>query len=80
MTTPQPKKTGGILAINPTQAAAGDARRRARMRFEGEKVVIRRLPPGMLQEEFVAILGSEWMSGEGKVGWFSYRVGKVSHE
>lgn len=47
---------------------------------QGEKVVVRRLPPGMTQEEFVAILGDEWMVGRGKVDWFSYWPGKVSQQ
>lgn len=47
---------------------------------EGEKLVIRRLPPGMTQAEFVTILGTEWETGKGKVDWFSYASGKVSTE
>jgi hypothetical protein len=34
----------------------------------------------MTQEEFVAILGDEWMVGRGKVDWFSYWPGKVSQQ
>ncbi|TXC04106.1 hypothetical protein FocTR4_00001804 [Fusarium oxysporum f. sp. cubense] len=45
---------------------------------EGEKLVIRRLPPGMTQAEFVSILGSEWELGKGKVDWFSFAGGKIS--
>lgn len=47
---------------------------------EGEKVVIRRLPPGMTEEEFVNILGDEWKVGGPKVDWFSYFPGKVSRQ
>lgn len=47
---------------------------------EGEKLVIRRLPPGMTRAEFVTILGTEWESGKGKVDWFSYAAGKISTE
>ncbi|KAH7153180.1 Smg-4/UPF3 family-domain-containing protein [Dactylonectria macrodidyma] len=47
---------------------------------EGEKLVIRRLPPGMTQNEFVSILGSEWDVGKGKVDWFSYAPGKISND
>ena len=47
---------------------------------EGEKAVIRRLPPGMTEDEFIKILGPEWTSGNGKVGWFSYQPGKISRE
>lgn len=44
------------------------------------KLVIRRLPPGLTQSEFTAILGPEWELGNGKVDWFSYAPGKVSQE
>ncbi|KAM0199920.1 hypothetical protein ACHAPI_003020 [Fusarium lateritium] len=45
---------------------------------EGEKLVIRRLPPGMTQAEFLSILGSEWDLGKGRVDWFSFAGGKIS--
>ncbi|KAM4060090.1 smg-4/UPF3 family protein [Hirsutella rhossiliensis] len=45
---------------------------------EGEKLVIRRLPPGMTQAEFVSILGPDWELNKGKVDWFSYCPGKIS--
>lgn len=47
---------------------------------EGEKVVVRRLPPGMTEEEFVTILGDEWRVGNGKIAWVSYWPGKVSQQ
>ncbi|KAM0244777.1 hypothetical protein ACHAQJ_010719 [Trichoderma viride] len=53
---------------------------KTRTPHEGEKVIIRRLPPGMTETEFVTILGSEWGVGNGKVDWFSYATGKVSNE
>jgi len=48
--------------------------------MEGEKVVIRRLPPLMTEEEFTTILGDTWKAGNGKVGWFSYWPGKISQQ
>ncbi|RBR17327.1 uncharacterized protein FIESC28_06484 [Fusarium coffeatum] len=45
---------------------------------EGEKLVIRRLPPGMTEAEFVSILGNEWELGKGKVDWFEFAQGKIS--
>lgn len=45
---------------------------------EGEKVVVRRLPPLLTEEEFFKILGEEWKMGHGKVDWFSYWPGKTS--
>ncbi|KAM0515986.1 hypothetical protein ACHAPE_005607 [Trichoderma viride] len=47
---------------------------------EGEKVIIRRLPPGLTEAEFVSNLGSEWAVGNGKVDWFYYAPGKVCNE
>lgn len=53
---------------------------RSRPQNEGEKLVIRRLPPGMTQSEFSTILGSDWEAGKGKVDWLSFAAGKVSNE
>ncbi|KAK1254334.1 hypothetical protein MKX08_008329 [Trichoderma sp. CBMAI-0020] len=47
---------------------------------EGEKVIIRRLPPGLTETELLSTLGSEWAVGNGKVDWFSYAPGKVCNE
>ena len=44
------------------------------------KVVVRRLPPGLTEQEFFTALGEEWKVGGGKVFWVSYRSGKVSKE
>ncbi|KAL8865591.1 MAG: hypothetical protein Q9174_006809 [Haloplaca sp. 1 TL-2023] len=44
------------------------------------KLVIRRLPPGLIEEEFKDILGEEWQNGNGKVDWTSYKPGKVSRD
>lgn len=53
---------------------------RSKPHNEGEKLVIRRLPPGMTEEECKAILGEEWQVGRGKIDWFEFAVGKVSTE
>lgn len=53
---------------------------RSKAHNEGEKLVIRRLPPGMTEAEFVSILGPDWELSKGKVDWLSYAPGKVSHE
>ena len=42
--------------------------------------MIRRLPPGMTEAEFVSILGNEWELGKGKVDWFEFAQGKISTE
>jgi regulator of nonsense transcripts 3 len=44
------------------------------------KVAIRRLPPGLTEEEFQGVLGDDWKVGGGKVDWFVYKAGKISKE
>ena len=44
------------------------------------KVVVRRLAPGLTEEEFRQALGEEWLSGGRMVDWTSYEHGKVSKE
>jgi hypothetical protein len=46
----------------------------------GLKVVIRRLPPGLTEDEFYLSVGPEWKAGGSKVDWASYVPGKVSKE
>lgn len=45
-----------------------------------QKAVIRRLPPGLTEDEFKDILGDEWKVGGEKVDWFRYKPGKISKE
>lgn len=81
MSTPQllSRKPNGATAGQSSADAAAKAPR-ARAPAQGEKVVVRRLPPAMTEQEFVAILGDEWRVGRGKVDWFSYWPGKVSQQ
>ncbi|KAG5974562.1 hypothetical protein E4U58_002835 [Claviceps cyperi] len=51
---------------------------RSKAQNEGEKLVIRRLPPGMTEQELVTILGPDWEVNRGKVDWSSYVPGRVS--
>jgi regulator of nonsense transcripts 3 len=44
------------------------------------KVVIRRLPPGLTEEEFLTFIGEEWGTDNEKIDWASYRGGKVSRK
>jgi regulator of nonsense transcripts 3 len=85
MMTPVPqllmKSKGEVLPVNGGSAKE-DTPKAAKTRApaEGEKVTIRRLPPGMTAAEFEAILGDEWLVGKGKVSWYEYCVGKVARE
>ena len=44
------------------------------------KIIIRRLPPGLLEAEFYACLGEQWRIGGEMVDWASYKPGKISKE
>ncbi|CAK7264253.1 hypothetical protein SEPCBS119000_000894 [Sporothrix epigloea] len=65
-----------------SRAPSGHENRTARAKAasEGEKVVIRRLPITLTQDEFWKILGDEWKEGHGKVDWFSFHAGKIAKD
>ena len=78
---PPARKASGVIHINSGQVAEKTPKSsKAKTQPEGEKVVVRRLPPGLTEDEFVAIVGDDWKVGHGRVGWFSYQPGKVSQE
>ncbi|KAI0192321.1 Smg-4/UPF3 family-domain-containing protein [Xylaria flabelliformis] len=52
----------------------------ARTQAEGKKVLIRRLPPGMTEDECWVILGDEWKVNKGKVDWARYDSGEISND
>ncbi|KAH7320970.1 Smg-4/UPF3 family-domain-containing protein [Stachybotrys elegans] len=64
---------------NPTGNEAAKPPK-AKAHNEGEKLVLRRLPPGMTQTECITILGPEWELGKGKVDWVSWKPGKTSND
>ncbi|PNP41126.1 hypothetical protein TGAMA5MH_06996 [Trichoderma gamsii] len=78
------KGKGAADRQNEARSATHDAEStkapKTKTPHEGEKVIIRRLPPGLTEAELVSILGSEWAVGNGKVDWFSYAPGKVCNE
>jgi len=53
---------------------------RSKPQNEGEKLVLRRLPPAMTEDEFLQILPPEWHVSQGKVDWYKYAPGKVSKD
>lgn len=84
-TTTQP--TNGVLPVPaavlqkqspPSNAPRGPAR--SKPALPRTKVVVRRLPPGLTEEEFQITLGDEWKVGGGTVDWFQYKPGKISKE
>jgi regulator of nonsense transcripts 3 len=80
MSTPKvlSRKANGVAS----NSAPSDAPKAPRTKAapEGEKVVIRRLPPAMTQDEFFSNLGDEWKPGNGKTDWLRYCAGKVSQQ
>jgi regulator of nonsense transcripts 3 len=62
---------------NASNAPKAAAKRTAQPRL---KIIIRRLPPGLTEAEFISCLGPEWKLGGGKVDWFVYRHGKISKD
>jgi regulator of nonsense transcripts 3 len=44
------------------------------------RLIVRRLPPGLTEDEFQTALGDEWKVGAGKVDWAAYREGKITKE
>ena len=71
------RKTNGAAAGQPNDAPKAP---RTKLPPQGEKVVVRRLPPQLTEEEFTAILGDTWKLKGGKVDWFSYWPGKTSQQ
>lgn len=82
MATPQllSRKANGHGSNAASQPDSTSRQSRGKASIEGEKVNVRRLPPGLTEEEFLTILGEEWKVGNGKVAWFDYHSGKVSSE
>lgn len=83
MATPQvlSRKANGVLPVAAAQATTDAPKAtKSKVPVDGEKVVIRRLPPGMTEDECIKLLGEDWKVGNGKVDWFSYQPGKISQD
>jgi regulator of nonsense transcripts 3 len=79
---PTPRdQTNGILLVTASQTA-GNASKASANKLAGPrlKVVIRRLAPSLTEVEFIKLLGDDWKLGQGRVNWFSYKLGKDSKE
>ncbi|KAI0999643.1 hypothetical protein K3495_g8551 [Podosphaera aphanis] len=73
--------TNGILPIAPPHNSTDTQRQTAaKPPAPRLKVIVRRLPPGLSQAEFIDILGPEWKLGQGKVDWFVFVPGKISKD
>ncbi|KAI5863574.1 Smg-4/UPF3 family-domain-containing protein [Durotheca rogersii] len=80
-TSRKPNGASGVLSAS-TAHASNDAPKAPKTRepLKGRKVVIRRLPPGLSEAEFWAILGDEWKSRNGKVDWTRFHDGQISQD
>ncbi|KAL2853996.1 Smg-4/UPF3 family-domain-containing protein [Aspergillus pseudodeflectus] len=77
------KSAGGVLQIpaSATQKnSSSPAKSAPKPAAPRLKLLVRRLPPGLTQEEFETALGAEWKLGAGKVSWYQYKPGKVSKD
>ncbi|KAH7346417.1 putative regulator of nonsense transcripts 3A [Rhexocercosporidium sp. MPI-PUGE-AT-0058] len=82
-------QANGVLSITPSQTTGSGNRSTpgpapapapAKPAAAKLKTIVRRLAPGLTQEEFTTILGDEWTLGQGKVDWFRYKPGKDSKD
>ncbi|EER40879.1 nonsense-mediated mRNA decay protein [Histoplasma capsulatum H143] len=75
--SPKPS-SAGVLPISPSATQRGSSNKPSPKPAAPQlKVLIRRLPPGLTAQEFVAVLGDEWKVGNGKIDWFRFKEGKV---
>lgn len=72
---------GGVLRVASNQTS-GNGHRQAAAKPPAPKlkVIVRRLAPGLTQNEFTTLLGDQWKLEQGKVDWFLYKAGKDSKE
>ena len=83
VTIAKPNRPNGVLSVpaSATQKRGGygpvkqPSQPAARL-----KLVVRRLPPGLTEDELENILGEAWKTGANKVSWSSYKAGKISKE
>ncbi|PBP25671.1 nonsense-mediated mRNA decay protein [Diplocarpon rosae] len=74
-------QANGVLSITPAHTSGNVARPApAKPAAIKLKIIIRRLAPGLTEEEFISVLGDEWRLGQGKVHWFLYKPGKESKD
>ncbi|KAK1999761.1 smg-4/UPF3 family protein [Colletotrichum falcatum] len=75
------RKTNGVPPASGQQPAADTPKsNKSRTPVEGDKVIIRRLPPGLTEQELWSNLGDEWKSGNGLVSWHNFVQGKISQD
>lgn len=81
MATANKSQSSGILPVTASQTSGVVPKPVAsKAQVPKLKVLVRRLPPGLTENEFVSVLGEEWKLGKGKVDWIRYKAGKDSKE
>lgn len=84
MSNPPKGRSGGVLSVNAAArkntAAQSGPKSSSRTPAPRLKLIVRRLPPGLTETEFWAVLGDDWKVGAGKVEWGAFRDGKISKE
>ncbi|KAG9247142.1 putative regulator of nonsense transcripts 3A [Calycina marina] len=75
-------KANGVLPVTASQTASGSHSQSAAIKPLSQKLkaVVRKLSPGLTEDEFTKILGEEWKIGKGRVDWFKYKAGKDSKD
>lgn len=76
-------KPTGLLPVSVTERthpASGVKQTSQKPMRSKQKVVVRRLPPGLTQQEFERSLGENWKANEKKFSWVCFKQGKVSKE
>ncbi|KAI5305422.1 hypothetical protein KEM56_004489 [Ascosphaera pollenicola] len=76
-------RTAGVLSASSNSTQRGSEKtagenNSVRAPVPALKVVVRRLPPGLTQDEFEKILGDEWKVGGPCVDWYSFKPGKAT--
>lgn len=71
---------GGVIPISATSVNAGPRENSGKNAAIRNKVVLRRLPPGLTSAELEDALGDEWKQGKGRINWTSFKPGKPSKE
>ncbi|KAL8924064.1 MAG: hypothetical protein Q9172_002863 [Xanthocarpia lactea] len=78
--TPRLMARNGVIEIPASATQARPAMPSATSSTTRLKLVIRRLPPGLTEDEFETSLGEDWKVGSGKVDWAVFKPGKVSKD
>lgn len=69
-----------MASTSAARKANGEPAAKTKSADTGTKVAIRRLAPGMTEDEFWSILGQDWRPGGDNVNWARFDKGKVAKD